>query len=583
MTTTPSAARSFPAQAPVDERGRLLHEGDAAAQLALCLANLESLLAVAGQTPADLVEVEVRTTDARLLAEVCDVLTERLDATGGHPRITVTEVEDLGDPGLFVVLGGTTSSIHPVPEGSSMSLETTLDSATGSPAESLRGLCGGRVHLPGDPAYDVARVPWNVAVDQRPAAVAVPHTPAEVAEVVRAAAAAGLRVAPQSSGHNAAPLAEHGLDDVVLVRLHEMTGVSIDPEARTARVVGGTLWRDVVAAAAPYGLAAMHGSSPDVAVAGYVLGGGLSWYARRHGLAADSLTAVEVVTADGTLVRADAEHHVDLFWALRGGGGNLGVVTAIELRLLPVPDVYAGMLLWDRERAPEVVRTWAAWTRDLPESVTTSLRVMSFPPLPDLPPFLSGRQLVVVDGAVLEGDERAVELLAPLRALAPEMDTFGRMPAAGLPEIHMDPPGPTPAVSDHAMLGRFGEEAVAALLAEVGPGTTTPLLFAEVRHLGGALGRPAPGGGVLDHLPAAYALFCVAVAPVPEAAAAGLAAAARVVAALAPWSVASRVLNFTERAVDASSGYDGEAWARLCRVRDAYDPTGVLLANHPLN
>ncbi len=202
--------------------------------------------------------------------------------------------------------------------------------------------------------------------------------------------------------------------------------MTIDEEARTARVLGGTLWCDVVAAAAEHGLAAMHGSSPDVAVAGYALGGGLSWYARRHGLATNSLVAVELVAADGSLVRATAEDEPELFWALRGGGGNFGVVTALELRLLPIADVCAGMLLWDRERAPEVVPAWTAWTRDLPESVTSSMRVMSFPPMPELPPFLSGRRLVVVDGALLEDDGRAAELLAPLRALAPEMDTFGR-------------------------------------------------------------------------------------------------------------------------------------------------------------
>ena len=463
-----------------------------------------------------------------------------------------------------------------------MTLETALDSSTGSPAEALRGLCGGRVHLPGDPAYDAVRVPWNVAVDQRPAAVAIPHDAAEVAEVVRAAAAAGLHVAPQSTGHNAAPLAERGLGDVVLLRLSEMTGVTVDPEARTARIVGGTLWSDVVAAAGEHGLAAMHGSSPDVAAAGYLLGGGLSWYARQHGLATNSLVAVEVVTADGNLVRATAEHEPELFWALRGGGGNLGVVTALEVRLLPIADVHGGMLLWDREQAPEVVRAWTAWTRDLPESATTSLRVMSFPPLPELPPFLSGRQLVVVDGAVLEDDARAAELLAPLRELRPEMDTFARMPAAALPEIHMDPPGPTPAVSGHAVLGDLDDDAVAALLGVVGPGTSTSLLFAELRHLGGALARPATDGGAVDHLPGAYALFCVAVAPSPEAAAAGIVDADRVVSALGRWSVASRVLNFTEEPVETSSGYAPEAWARLCRIRDAVDPGGLFRANHPL-
>jgi FAD/FMN-containing dehydrogenase len=449
------------------------------------------------------------------------------------------------------------------------------------PTEALRGLCDGRVHLPGDAGYDAARTPWNLAVDQRPAAVAVPRTADEVAEVVRAAAASGLRVAPQSTGHGAGPLGEHQLDDVVLVRLSELTGVSVDADAGTARVVGGTLWRDVVAATAPYGLTALHGSAPDVAVAGYVLGGGLSFYGRTHGIAANSLRSVEVVTADGSLVHANADENADLFWALRGGGGNLGVVVALEIALLPYADVFAGMLLWPRDRAPEVVRAWAAWTRDVPDSVTTSLRVMSFPPLPDLPPFLSGRQLVVIDGALLEDDERAAELLAPLRALEPEMDTFARIPSAGLLDVHMDPPTPVPAVSDHAVLAGLPDAAIAAYLAEVGPGSTTSLLFAELRHLGGALGRPVEGGGVASHFDGDYAVFCVAIAPFPEAVARGRADALAVCAALAPWATGTRLLNFTENAAELSTTY-GDRWERLRETRATVDPDGVFLANHSI-
>jgi len=451
---------------------------------------------------------------------------------------------------------------------------------TASPAEQLRELCAGRVHLPGDPGYDAARLPWNIAVDQRPAAVAVPHSTDDVAEVVRAAAAAGLRVAPQSTGHQASALVGIPLDDVVIVRLSELTGVTVDPDTRIARVVGGTLWQDVVDAAAPHRLAALHGSSPDVAVAGYTLGGGMSFYARQHGLAANSVVAVEIVTADGTLVRADTMTNPDLFWAVRGGGGNFGVVVAIELRLVPLADVFAGMLLWDRERAPEVVRAWAEWTRDLPESVTTSMRVMSFPPMPELPPFLSGRQLVVIDGAVLESDERAAELLAPLRALSPEMDTFARMPLEGLTAIHMDPPGPAPAVSGCTVLSEVTEDTIAALLSEVGPGTTTSLLFAELRHIGGAAGRPAPDGGALSHLAGAYSAFCVAIAPVPEAAAAGLADAQKVVAALQPWATGTRILNVSDERCDTSSAFTAEAWERLRRIRGEVDPNGVFLAAH---
>ena len=573
---------------PLDDRGRLLHEDDAAAQLALAVARLEGGLAAEGRDPAELTGLLVLTTDRADALDVLDELVERLDALGIAPALAVEEVEHLPVPGMLLALQPALQpALTPQPplddersnhEGSDMTTSTTPTTTT--TAESLRGLCGGRVHLPGDPAYDVHRAPWNRAVEQRPAAVALPHSVAEVQDVVRAAAAAGLRVAPQSTGHGAGPLGSQDLSDVVLVRLSELTGVTVDPEARTARVVGGTMWQDVVAAAAPHGLTALHGSAPDVAVAGYALNGGLSFYGRRHGLAASSIRAVEVVTADGACVRADADHETDLFWAVRGGGANLGVVVAIELDLLPYADVFAGMLLWDRERAPEVVPAWVRWTRDVPESVTTSMRVMSFPPLPELPPFLSGRDLVVIDGAVLEDDDRAAELLAPLRALAPEIDTFGRMPATGLLDVHMDPPEPVPAVSDHSVLGELTDEAVDAFLAQVGPGTATGLLFAELRHLGGALGRPAPHGGALSHLPGTYGMYCIAIAPFPEAAAAGAAAAAGVVRAMAPWSQPSRIPTFTDSAEDTGSMFDGEAWARLARIREAFDPARVLVAHH---
>ena len=444
----------------------------------------------------------------------------------------------------------------------------------------LLDLCQGRVHLPGTPGYDAARTPWAVHIDQRPAAVAVPHSAEEVVEIVRAAVAAGLRIAPQSSGHGAGAFAGADLSDVVLVRLHEFTGVSIDPERRLARVLGGTLWQEVVEAAAPHGLAALHGSSPDVAVAGYTLGGGVSWYARQHGLAAHHLRAVELVLADGRLVRADAEHEADLFWAVKGGGGSFGVVTALEFDLLPIPDVYAGMLLWPAELAAQVAHRWAEWTRTVPDTVTTSLRLMNFPPMPELPPFLSGRKLVVIDGAVLASDERAAELLAPLRELAPEMDTFGRLPAAALTRIHMDPEGPTPSVSQSVVLRELPASAVDSLLAAAGPESGSSLLAAELRHLGGAMGRPADAA--LASVSGAYVGFFLGIAPTPEIAAAGLADATRAVAALSPWASGARYLNFDDNAVEVAAGYRPEAWQRLALVRERVDLNRRLVANHPV-
>lgn len=436
----------------------------------------------------------------------------------------------------------------------------------------------GLVHLPTDPGYRDACTPWNLAVRLEPAAAAVPRSIGDVVAVVRAAVAAGLRIAPQSTGHGAAALGGRELDDALLLRLSELTGVEIDPVDRTARVLGGTLWRDVVAAAAAHGLAVPHGSAGDVAVAGYVLGGGLSFYGRQLGLASAHVRAVELVTADGALVRATSDAHPDLFWAVRGGGGNFGAVVAIELDLLPISDVFAGMLLWDLSRAREVARSWIDWTRDLPRSVTTSLRFMRFPPAPELPPFLSGRELVVIDGAILEDDDAAAELLAALRHLEPEIDTFARIPAARLLDVHMDPPGPVPAVGDQALLDAVPESALDALLEVSGPGVASPLMFTELRHLGGALAEPMDAA--LASIDAAYALIAVAPAPTPEMAAIGSAAAARVAETMRRWSAPSVFLNFTERPVDARAAFTPEAWRRLSSIRRDVDPSGVWVAGH---
>lgn len=449
-------------------------------------------------------------------------------------------------------------------------------------ATALREAAGDCVHLPGDPGYETGRHAWNVAVDQRPAAVATVGGTDDIVRVVRAAAALGLRVAPQGTGHGAGPLEHRDLTDTVLLRTDALRGVTIDATRRIARVEAGAQWQDVVTPAGEHGLAALHGSSPDVGVCGFSLGGGHGWYARTLGLACNSVTAVELVTAAGDLVRADATHHPETFWALRGGGGNFGVVTALEFRLYPIADAYAGMMLWDLAEAEPVLRRWAAWAAQAPDEVTTSLRFMRFPPMPELPDFLRGRRLVVIDGAVLGDDAHAEELLAPLRELAPQMDTFARVPAPALARIHMDPEGPTPSVAASTMLEELDEEAIVAFLAAAGPAATTSLLSAELRQLGGAVARPAPGAGALARLEGAYAGFFVAVAATPQMAAQGAADASRLVAALAPWSTGGQYLNFADTEVEVRDAYATTDWLRLRAVRTQVDPGGVFVANHPI-
>ena len=214
----------------------------------------------------------------------------------------------------------------------------------------LRARVEGDIVLPGDDTWDAARVAWNLAIDQHPAMVALPESAADVAAVVAYAAEHELRVAMQGTGHGAGARGGE-LGGAILVKTERMRGIEIDPVSRTARVEAGVLWAEVAEAAGQYGLAALAGSSPDVGVVGYTLGGGLSWLGRRYGLAASNVVSVEIVTADGAIRRIDAETDPDLFWAVRGGGGSFGAVTAIEFALFPVAEVYAGVMLWPIERA----------------------------------------------------------------------------------------------------------------------------------------------------------------------------------------------------------------------------------------
>lgn len=455
-----------------------------------------------------------------------------------------------------------------------------LDTAQDTGASALRGLPG--VVLPGDAEYDHRRMPWNRAVDQRPAGIAHPASVQDVQAIVRRAVDAGLRIATQTTGHNAGPLAARGLDDVLLLRTSALQAVSVDPARRTARVGGGTLWLPAVTAATAHGLTALHGSSPDVGIAGYSLGGGMGWYARLLGLAASSVTAVELVTADGALVRADAGTDAELFWALRGGGaGSFGVVTALEFALHPIRTAYAGMLGWDITRAENVLRRWASWAVAAPDEVTTSFRVIRFPPVPEVPEPFRGRALALIDGAVLrEDDGAAAAVIAELRALAPEIDTFARVGAASLVRLHMDPEGGAAGVSDSAMLTALPDAGIEAFLEQVGPGVDTPLAMAEIRQLGGALGRPHDGGGVLDRLDGQFLAFCGAMAFNPEMAATGLRAARSFVSALSPWADGRPYLNFVENPIDAAAAFEGDSWRRLRSVRSVVDPDGVFLANH---
>ncbi len=445
--------------------------------------------------------------------------------------------------------------------------------------QNLDAKLGDRVVGPQDAGWDEARRAWNLAVDQHPIAVARPESAQDVVAVVEVARQHGLRVAPQGTGHGVT--ARASLESSVLVDMSRMNAVEIDPEGRTAHLQAGAQWQHVVGPAAEHGLAGLSGSAPDVCVTGYALGGGVSWMVRRYGLAANSIRAAEVVTADGRQVRADATTEPDLFWALRGGGGNFGVVTALELELFPIVELYAGVLFWPQERAAEVLKAWHGWTADVPDEMTSLGRLLNLPPLDEIPEPMRGRSFVVVEAAWLGDEASGSEQLASLRELGPEMDTFAMIPPAGLAALHMDPPEPVPAAADGMSLADFPPEAIDALVGAAGPGTDSPLVSLEVRHLDGAAARRDEQHGALAAVDASYTLFAVGVAADAGLKQAVLQRLDQVQAALEPWD-AGRILNFTERPVDPGRMFTEEAYGRLREIKSRYDPDNVIQANHEI-
>ncbi len=433
----------------------------------------------------------------------------------------------------------------------------------------------GRIVFPDDPDWDDARSTFNVLDDVRPEAIALPVNEREVASAVTYARRRGLKVAMQATGHNIAP---HGpLAGHLLINTSRLQEVSIDAEARRVRVGGGVKWETVTQRLSELGLAALHGSSPDVGIAGYSMGGGLGWLARKYGLQANSVTAFELVTAEGHLVRVDAQHEPELFWALRGGNGNFGVVTAVEFTVYPVRELYAGAMFFPVERMAEVVQAWTNLLPSLPEEITSWAVTLHFPPLPEVPEPFRGRSFIIVMAAHLGSEAEGRELLAPVRALGPELDTYGMAPPIALAELAMDPADPLPYRSRTALLDDLPSKTIEELARIAGAGS--PLTLFQLRHMGGALGREEPGAGARATLPGQICAFALGVVPDPGLAPAVKAALDEVSDTLAPHRVGDYP-NFVEEKADTSAFFDAETWTRLRRVKSTYDPQDLFHGNH---
>lgn len=434
---------------------------------------------------------------------------------------------------------------------------------------------------PGENAYAEAVRVFNTALPLHPAKAITVRTVEEARAAVLWAAARGVPVRTHTTGHSCGSGPE--MADALLVRTLIGGRIEVDPASRRVRVPAGSVWGDVVDACAAHGLAVPHGSSPTVGVVGYLLRGGLSSHGRFSGLAANSLRVVELVASDGRVLRIDGESEPDLLWALRGGGGGLGVVTSVEIDLFPVSEVVTGAAFWRAGDAHGLLPLWTAWARQAPRTVTTSLRIMRLPDSPDVPEELRVGPVLCVDGAAIgtgtaePGAAAAAEdLLGPLRAAAPPvLDTWRKAGLAAVSSAHMDPVSPLPLITDHMLLrGDRGEEA-ARFLDSALDGECAHLANVELRQLGGALAAPGEPGGALDRLDASYAYVAGGV-PVAgrEAVDRGL---DHVRGALAPWDTGRTAPTFSGAASGKAPAFPPERVRTLATLRKRVDPHGLFL------
>ncbi len=437
----------------------------------------------------------------------------------------------------------------------------------------------GRVATPDAEDWDQVRMGWNLAADLNPAAVVLAAGADDVAATVRFAADNDLKVSGQGTGHGAAGLPD--LDGTILLKTAALKGIEVDSDAGTARVEAGAIAAELGEATGAHGLSFLPGSAPDVGIVGYTVGGGFSWLSRKHGFACNRVTAIELVTADGEARTVDAEREPDLFWALRGGGGGYAIVTALHLELLPIAEVYAGLVAYPAALGADAVRAYRDWAAAQPDEVSSVVRFVTPPPIPDVPEPIRGVPLLTIDGACIGSREEGEAAFAPMRALGePILDSFDWMPAAGLSRIHMDPEAPVPGIGEGGLVGELSDAAIDAFVGVAGPDSGSPLLLTELRQLGGAAGRPAENGGALTHLDAGYLVYSVGMPMTPELGEAIPGYLAKVGETMRQWGTEGAYFNFAEAPCDVDAILPADVCDRLREVKRSWDPEDRIVANH---
>ncbi|MGW4380369.1 FAD-binding oxidoreductase [Kitasatospora sp. NPDC004531] len=439
----------------------------------------------------------------------------------------------------------------------------------------------GPVLLPGSPGYDEERSGFQTGFRHRPALVVGAACAEDVRAAVRFAAERGLPIAVQSTGHGIVTALD---GEGVLITTRRMKGVTVDPAAGAVRVEAGVVWGEVVERAAPYGLAPVSGSAPHVGVVGYLLGGGVGLLGRQAGWASDHVRAFDLVTADGAPRRVTADSDPDLFWALRGGCGNFGVVTAVETALVPVARLYGGGLWFAADRPLDLLCAYRAWTSTLPDELTSSIGLLTVPQAADLPEPLRGRYVAHVRIAFTGPAGAGERLVAPLRALGPALvDTVREMPYTDTASIYQDPRVPHAYFGGNVLLRDLAPEALRAVVAVAGPGAAVPCMI-DIRHLGGAFARRPADPGAVGGRDAAYLLrLSTGGAAAPSSAARPV--HHRLWEELKPWTVGCSPNSIYNDGAPEPEEQVRELFAaadfeRLRRVKTRHDPDNLFRFTH---
>jgi FAD/FMN-containing dehydrogenase len=421
--------------------------------------------------------------------------------------------------------------------------------ATASASIQIPRRVDGEVHRPGDARYDELRRPLDPALDPRPALVVEALGARDVQAAILTARDAEMPVSVHATGHGL----KRAYDGGLLVNTSAMSAVLVDPDRRVARVGAGATWGQVIEAAAPFGLAPLAGSSPTVGVVGFTLGGGIGWLSRRHGFAADSVLRAEVVTAAGNLISVGPDEHAELFWALRGGGGSLGIVTGLEFRLHPVPKVYAGTTYFPFDRAAETLAAYRDWAEGAPDDTSTALLITRHPD--------SGRRVLALKLMHAGDADEAERLIAPLRAAAgPALNdgfhqaSFGDVSMGGTAPRHLD------------LFERLPDD-VLDFVVEAGEDDGLGISTIEIRHWGGEMSRPSSAAGPVSDRRARFSVIADSTSPA-------------LAETLRPHALGGSFLNFLGDTSRTASAYTATDWQRLRDVKAAYDPSGVFSRNH---